>query len=88
LGRVPRLAALIVALAITACGSDRYAAEREQVEKLMPGADEVRCSGEPRRAVDCRATLKGREVSCEFRYDESEGRTRAYSGVSSCWTER
>jgi hypothetical protein len=87
LGWMSRLVT-ILALALAACGSDRYAAEREQVEKLMPGAGEVRCSGEPQRAVDCRGTLKGREVSCEFRYDESGGRTTAYSGTSSCWAER
>jgi hypothetical protein len=87
LGRVARLV-IVLALALAACGSDRYAAEREQAEKLMPGVDEVRCSGEPRRAVDCRATLKGREVSCEFRYEESDGRMPAYSATSACWTER
>jgi hypothetical protein len=85
---VTRPAPLIIALAVAACGSDRYAAERAQAEKLMPGVDELRCSGEPGRAVDCKGTRKGRQVLCEFWYQESEGRTRAYSGVNSCWTDR
>ena len=35
-----------------------------------------------------RATLKGRPVFCEFRYEEGGGEMPAYSGTSSCWTER
>jgi hypothetical protein len=78
--------ALVVALALAACGDDRYAAEREQAEMLLPGVDELRCSGEPRRAVDCRGSLKGRAVVCEFRRDEPvDG---SYGGTGSCWTER
>jgi hypothetical protein len=76
---------MILALVLVACGDDRYAAEREQAERLMPGIDELRCSGEPRRAVECRATLKGRPVYCEFRDDERGDR---YSSTSSCWTGR
>jgi hypothetical protein len=83
-----RLALLLITLAFAACGNDRYAAEREQVERLMPGADEVRCSGESPRAVDCKGTLKGRSLFCEFRYEEGGGLMPAYSGTSSCWTER
>ena len=76
---------MIVALALAGCGSDRYAAEREQVEKLMPDAEDVECSGEPRKAVDCEGTLDGRPMYCEFRFQENGG---AYSGSSSCWSDR
>ena len=76
-------------LAFAACGgSDRYADERAQVEQLMPGADEVRCSGEPRRAVDCKGELKGRLVFCQFRYEEGGGLMPAYGGTGSCWSDR
>ena len=78
----------MLALAPAACGDDRYAAEREQVEQLVPGADEVRCSGEPRRAVECKGELKGRPVFCEFHYEEAGGLMPAYSGTSSCWSDR
>jgi hypothetical protein len=77
-----------VLIALAACGDDRYAAEREQVEQLVPGADEVRCSGEPRRAVECKGELKGRLVFCELRSEEGGGRTPAYSETSSCWSDR
>ena len=79
-----RFALVLLALTIVACGDDRYAAERARVEQLVPGADEVRCSESP-RAVDCKGTLKGRPLFCAFRYEEGG---RAYSGSSSCWTER
>ena len=83
-----RIAVVVVVLALTACGDDPYATERDQVKELIPGAEEVRCSGESPRAVDCRASLKGHAWFCEFRYDEAGGRMPAYSGVSSCWTDR
>jgi hypothetical protein len=79
--------ALVLALAFAACGEDRFAAERGQVEELMPNAEDVRCTGEPRRAVECEGTLNGNPLSCEFRYEESAGRSPAYSGSSGCWSE-
>ena len=81
-----RLALVLIALALAACGEDRFAQEREQVKELMPGADEIRCTGEPREAVDCQASLKGKPLSCEFRYDEPK--RGSYGGTGSCWTER
>ncbi len=78
---------VLLALVLAACGSDRYASERGTVEELMPDAEDVTCSGEPRRAVDCEGELDGRRMFCEFRVDEAEGRNPAYSGTSSCWTD-
>ena len=54
----------------------------------MSGADEVRCSGEPRRAVDCKGEVKGRLVFCEFRYEEGGGLMPAYGGTGGCWSDR
>ena len=83
-----RLAPLILALAFAACGgSDRYADERAQVEKLAPDAEDVSCTGEPGRAVECEGAVDGEPLFCEFRFAES-GDGAAYSGTSSCWSER
>jgi hypothetical protein len=82
---VTRTVAVIVAFALAGCGSDRYAAEKEQVEKLTPGAEDVECSGEPGRAVDCEGTLDGHPLFCEFRVS---GDDREYSGSSACWSDR
>jgi hypothetical protein len=84
---VTRTAAVIVALALAGCGSDRYAAERDKVEQLVPGAEDVECAGEPRTSVSCEGTLDGRPLHCEFRFVES-GDARAYSGSHSCWQDR
>jgi hypothetical protein len=82
---VTRIVAVILALALAGCGSDRYATEREQIEKLAPGAEDVECRGESPRAVECEGTLEGRALHCEFRFWEGGD---AYSGSSSCWSDR
>jgi hypothetical protein len=76
---------VVVVLVVAGCGEDRFAAERERAERLLPGIDELRCSGEPGRAVDCKGSLKGREAFCEFRY-EGDG-ARATSETHACWSE-
>jgi hypothetical protein len=49
--------------------------------KLVPGSDELRCSGKTRRVVDCEGAWKGHQVLCEFRYVNDESSL-------SCWSER
>jgi hypothetical protein len=81
-------AAVIALLFVAASGcggADEFAAARDRVREYVPSATAVRCSGTPRRAVDCEGRVGRVEVHCEFRYRRANA---AYSGSEACWSDK